>query len=302
LQALCCQSRTSFDRPPLDDLPLAAAPVLRTTKQDLQMLKTLLVGGAAALVFMTSHAVADGMPRRAPDASVVWMPNWTGPYVGVGVGGAFATHDRSAKHVYEDTTVLDVTRLWDDHHGRSHVFGTVTLGYDYQFSGLWVAGAFVDYDFGNRNDRTRFVDFGGFSDVHLSQEHGHAWSIGGRLGVLSSPSTLLFVSAGWTQVSTDADLSFVFGGTERRLSLDKDRDGWFVGAGIETQLGWLGSNFSLRGEYRFSRFDDDGHRRLTLDEGADWNRRLEFDRDTDVHSVRAVLVYKFGRPVPVPIK
>ena len=35
------------------------------------MLKTLLVGGAAALVFMTSHAVADGMPRGAPVASVV---------------------------------------------------------------------------------------------------------------------------------------------------------------------------------------------------------------------------------------
>ena len=106
-----------------------------------------------------------------------------------------------------------------------------------------------------------------FADVRLSQKDGHAWSIGGRLGVLSSPSTLLFVSAGWTQVSTEADLSFVFGGTERRLSLDKERDGWFVGAGIETQLGWLGSGFSLRGEYRFTRLDDD-HRRLTLEEGC----------------------------------
>jgi opacity protein-like surface antigen len=45
------------------------------------------------------------------------------------------------------------------------------------------------------------------------------------------------MSAGWTQVSTDADLSFVFGGTERSLSVNKDRDGWFVGAGIETQQG-----------------------------------------------------------------
>ena len=136
-----------------------------------------------------------------------------------------------------------------------------------------------------------------FTDVRLSQKDGHAWSIGGRLGVLSSPSTLLFVSAGWTQVSTEADLSFVFDGTERRLTLDKERDGWFVGAGIETQLGWLGSGFSLRGEYRFTRLDDD-HRRLTLAEdscGVGCDRRLAFDRDIDVHSVRAVLVYKFGR-------
>ena len=40
-----------------------------------------------------------------------------------------------------------------------------------------------------------------------------------------------------------------------------------------------------------------------LDCGVGCDRRLAFDRDTDVHSVRAVLVYKFGRPeAPVPIK
>ena len=271
------------------------------------MLRTLLAGGAGALVLMTNHAVADGMPRGAPVAGVVCCaPNWTGPYIGVGVGGAFATHDRSARDITEENgTVVSATNLWDDHHGRSNVFGTVTLGYDYQFNPRWVAGAFVDFDFGNRNDHTSFANVGGFSDVRLSQENGHAWSIGGRLGVLSSPSTLLFVSAGWTQVSTEADLSFVFGGTERRLSFDKQRDGWFVGTGIETQLGWLGSNFSLRGEYRFTRLNDD-ERRLTLTEdycGAGCDRRLAVDRDIDVHSVRAVLVYKFGRPeAPVPIK
>ena len=292
---------------PLTICRLMRRRVLRTTKQDLQMLRTLLVGGAGALVLMTNPAVADGMPRGAPAASVVWMPNWTGPYIGVGIGGAFATHDRSARDINElNGDVVDATRLWDDHHGRSHVFGTVTLGYDYQFNPRWVAGAFVDFDFGNRNDQTSFANFGGFSDARLSQKDGHAWSIGGRLGVLSSPSTLLFVSAGWTQVSTEADLSFMFGGTERRLTLDKERDGWFVGAGVETQLGWLGNGgFSLRGEYRFTRLDDD-HSRLTLAEnscGAGCDRRLAFDRDIDVHSVRAVLVYKFGRPeTVVPIK
>ena len=66
------------------------------------MLRTLLVGGAAALVLMTNPAVADGMPRGAPAASVVCCaPNWTGPYIGVGIGGAFATHDRSARDINE---------------------------------------------------------------------------------------------------------------------------------------------------------------------------------------------------------
>ena len=107
---------------------------------------------------------------------------------------AFATNDRSARDINElNGTVVNATRLWDDHHGRSHAFGTVTLGYDYQFSPRWVAGAFVDFDFGNRNDHTRPGDLVDFTDIRLSQEHGHAWSIGGRLGVLASPSTLLFL-------------------------------------------------------------------------------------------------------------
>jgi outer membrane immunogenic protein len=268
------------------------------------MVKDLLAGGAAALVLMTSPAAADGMPGRGPVPIVACCaaPIWTGAYVGVGVGGAFATRERSAKEIFEDTTGRTVTPLWGDHDGRSRAFGTVTLGYDQQFGGPWLAGVFVDYDFGNRNDRSRPGDLVDIADVRLSQKDGHAWSIGGRLGILSSPSTLLFVSGGWTRVSTDADLSFVLNGTERGFSIDKDRDGWFVGAGIETKLGWLGSGFSVRGEYRFTRLNDD-HRSFTLEESVGSNRRLEFDRDIDVHTVRAVLVYKFGRrEEPVPIK
>jgi outer membrane immunogenic protein len=263
------------------------------------MLKTLLAGGATALLCMTSHAIADGMPRRAPAASVACCEtyNWTGAYIGLGVGGAFTTHDRSVKDILEDGDTKYVTNLWGDHDGRSHAFGTVTLGYDHQF-GRWVAGVFADYDFGNRTGHNNPGDIGDFYDMRLSQKDGHAWSIGGRLGVLASPSTLLFLSAGWTQVSTEADLSF-WDGSDRRIKLDKERDGAFVGAGIETQLG---RGFSLRGEYRFTRLDDD-NRKLTLVEYDGYSRRVDFDRDLDVHSVRAVLVYKFGRrEEPAPMK
>jgi outer membrane immunogenic protein len=265
------------------------------------MLKTLLVGGAAALVCMTSHAVADGMAKRAPAASVACCEtyNWTGAYIGLGVGGAFTTHDRSAKDIVNDYGTTYVTNLFGDHDGRSHAFGTVTLGYDHQF-GRWVGGVFADYDFGNRNGHSNPADIGGFYDMRLSQKDGHAWSIGGRLGVLASPSTLLFLSAGWTRVSTEADLSFGWDGYQQKIKLDKEHDGAFVGAGIETQLG---RGLSLRGEYRFTRLDDD-NRKLTLeDDGYGYSRRVEFDRDLDVHSVRAVLVYKFGRrEEPAPMK
>ena len=261
------------------------------------MMKTLLAGAAVALMFMTSNAVADGMPRRATMVAPTPVPTpiWTGFYIGVGLGGAFATHDHSANRVL-DGEVRE--RLFDDDRGDARFFGTVTVGYDALFSPRWVAGVFVDYDFGNRESNSRFTELGPLNDVRLSHDHGHAWSIGGRLGFLSSPTTLLYVSIGWTQVSFDGDLSFSFDGTQHSRSFDIDRDGMFLGAGIETQLGWLSSNWSLRAEYRFTRPDDD-RRSFTFDDGACGAlcRRLELDHDIDVHSVRAVLSYKFGQHV-----
>jgi outer membrane immunogenic protein len=281
--------------------------VLRPTKQDFHMKKMLLMGAATALMLMTSNAIAGGAPGIA-------APNWTGFYVGVGVGGAFATHDLSAKDVLEQQNggvvqVLDAQRLFHFDNGDGRFFGTVTLGYDQLVSPHWLAGAFVDYDFGNRDNDSRIAAIGPFTDIHVSNGNNHAWSIGGRLGFLSSPSTLLYVSAGWTQISVEGDLSVTVDDTQFRRSFDRDRNGWFVGAGIETQLGWLGSNWSLRGEYRFSQFDDD-NRRLTLAEGScgaacTLRERLELDHDIDIHSVRAVLVYKFGRreeAAPAPLK
>jgi outer membrane immunogenic protein len=244
-------------------------------------------------------------------APVCCEPNWTGFYIGVGIGGAFTTHEHSAKAIeerkYDDTTVVDVFRLWDLDGGRAHAFGTVTVGYDHMFSGHWVAGIFADYDFGNGKNDHHIREIGPLWDIHHSAENKHAWSIGGRLGFLTSPSTLLYLSTGWTQVSFDRDVSFWYGDTLHRRSFDNERDGWFIGAGMETQLGWLHSGLTLRGEYRYTRLDDD-HRRLNLEaaEGCydSCTRRLEFDHDTDVHSFRVVLAYKFGRreAVAAPLK
>ena len=97
LQALAPSCSAFVTRPTKKICRSTRRCVLRTTKQDLHMMKTLLMGGATALMFMTSHAVADGTPGFA-------APNWTGFYVGLGVGGAFATHDLSAKDIQEQQT------------------------------------------------------------------------------------------------------------------------------------------------------------------------------------------------------
>ena len=54
-------------------------------------------------------------------------------------------------------------------------------------SSHWLAGAFVDYDFGNRDNDSRIAAIGPFTDIHVSNGNNHAWSIGGRLGFSVEP-------------------------------------------------------------------------------------------------------------------
>ena len=144
-------------------------------------------------------------------------------------------------------------------------FGTVTLGYDHQFSSRWVAGAFVDYDFGNRTTIPDQLDWALYRRPPVERKRSRVvdrWQA--RRPIEPEHA---FVRVSRLDSSFGRSRPFCHGWyTQFSRSFDKDRDGWFVGAGIETQLGWLGSNWSLRGEYRFSQFDDD-NRRLTLAEG-----------------------------------
>ena len=90
--------------------------------------------------------------------------------------------------------------------------------------------------------------------------------------MLSSPTTLWYGTAGYTQ--TEFDL-------KAQLGLP-DFKGYFVGGGVESQLvgGW-----NLRAEYRFSQFDSE-----TIFE--------ELNAEPSSHSARVTLTYKWGREEP----
>jgi outer membrane immunogenic protein len=98
------------------------------------------------------------------------------------------------------------------------------------------------------------------------------WAIGGRLGILSTPSTLLYASAGYTHADFEASqLGFNV--------IDEAVDGIFVGLGYEQTIS---RNLSLKLDYRFSDYED-----LVLGNGANVGN--------EVHSVRLGVNWKFGR-------
>src|SRR5262245_33754897 len=208
-------------------------------------MKKVMVGVAVALALVTSNAAADGVDRRPPPTiaappDVVLAPTWSGFYIGGGVGAAAIVNDIS-DHERDE-------RLFDFNAGADSVLGTVIIGWDWQIGPKSVFGVFADFDFFNFSHDHRDDIFG----FRHSNDINNAWSVGARLGWLSSPSTLWYVTGGYTQVDIDHSARF---SEVDNLRIDGDRtlDGFFVGGGVDTRL--AASNWFLRLEYRFSDFN-----------------------------------------------
>jgi outer membrane immunogenic protein len=245
-------------------------------------MKKIMVGVAVALALGVSTAAADGIDKRPSSIAApvpVYAPSWSGFYIGAGIGAGAAVHDISVNDAFFDE------RLFDFSGADTGVLGTVIVGWDWQLGPKAVFGVFADFDFFDLSTRQRaFDDF-----FDHSTDHDHAWSVGARLGWLSSPSTLLYITGGYTQVQLDHRASF-FGLDELTVSRDRDLDGWFVGAGVDTRL-WA-SNWFLRLEYRFTEFDTG---RLRIRDDDDFDMRV--DTDLEAHTARLTLTYKFA-PMP----
>ena len=241
-------------------------------------MKKIMVGVAVALALGTSTAAADGIDKRPSSIAApvpVYAPSWSGFYIGAGIGAGAVVHDVSVNDAFFDE------RLFDFRGADTGAFGTVTVGWDWQLGPKAVFGIFADYDFLDLSTRQRF-----FEDFNHSTSADNAWSVGARLGWLSSPSTLLYIAGGYTQVQLEHRASF-FGLDELTVSRDRNLDGWFVGAGVDTRL-WA-SNWFLRLEYRFTEFDTGGLR-IGDDEFFD----MRVDTELEAHTARATLTYKFN--------
>src|SRR5262245_28374606 len=133
------------------------------------------------------------------DLPVPEVYNWTGFLLGAGIGGGIVQYSGGVDGTFEVTPpgTLDgiSASISED---QAFLFGTVQVGYDWQFVPNWVICVFADFDF-NDNAKTKFNDTtlltsGGAGDalfVSGSSDIDNSWNIGGRLGFLVNP-TLLF--------------------------------------------------------------------------------------------------------------
>jgi outer membrane immunogenic protein len=231
-------------------------------------MRKALIAALAAFVGMSTTAYAADLGGSMKDTPVYDAPtsSWTGLYIGVGIGGGASVTDIGLNvHEYRESDSDSFELFGLDGVGGEGVLGTAQIGYDYQLSSRLVIGAFVDYDFSGISTEVRFLEQS--TDIELD----HMWTVGARFGFLATPDTLVYALLGYTQGEyswDDADFSF-------------DVEGWSFGGGIETRLT---ENWSLKGEYRYTQFDEESF-------GSDY---LNLSVEPSVHTARAVLSYRFN--------
>ena len=217
-------------------------------------MKKLVIALTAVAAFTGSAVAADlgARPYAKAPAPVAAAYNWTGFYIFGGGGGGLWSADSNV-----NTFPGSVAITRDQRNGGSGWFGTVGAGYDMQFAGRWVAGIFGDAQFGDI--RGSLTDPFFQTEGRMKLETSYAAGV--RLGYLVAPNVLSYVNAGYTgsewSGTTQSDL-FVGGVGAIYTTPSFDRNGWFVGGGVENNLDLFGISapgWFMKTEYRSAFYD-----------------------------------------------
>ena len=261
-------------------------------------MKKLVLALAATVAFGGSAMAADlgARPYTKAPAPVAMAPSWTGFYIFGGAGGGLWAADQ---HVVDTATGIPLSI--DQRQGGSGWFGTVGLGYDWQFNSTWVFGLFADGQFGNIRGTLQDPFFGITGTVKLED----SWAVGARLGWLIAPNVLSYVNGGYSGSHwSGATLLNTFTGLPSGAHTNSfNRNGWFIGGGVENNLNIFGvtaPGWFMKTEYRSAFYD-----RKTVDEVIDGTNlltgnSLRFNAWTQ--TISTSLVYRFNWTGPVVAK
>ncbi|CAN7518782.1 outer membrane beta-barrel protein [Mesorhizobium amorphae] len=221
--------------------------------------KSILLCAVSTVALMSAaHAADVAQPVEASGF------NWSGLYVGFGVGAGANVHEISSDFI----PGLSLNGI-----GGEGIYGEVTVGYDYMVSQRFLLGGLIDAHVGNIE--TSLDAFG----LSASIQETYGFDAGLRAGYLFTPNTLGYVLGGysWQKYKLDTNAGFDF---------DWDQGGYFVGAGVETAVA---GNWTIKGEYRYTRFatNDDLLSQFGAPDGA-------LNLDTSRHTFLVAANYRFG--------
>lgn len=250
------------------------------------MKKIALAAAALSILFTGAASAADLAARpytKAPPPPVVAVYNWTGFYVGVNGGGAWA------RKCWDLTNLLGVPvnpNLAEGCHDATGGMVGGQVGYRWQASN-WVFGLEAQGDWMNLRGSNPSLLLGGISSNRtrvdgigiFTGQLGYAWN-----------NVLLYVRGG-AAVASDKYEGFV---TATGLVFDTAREtrwGGVVGAGIEVGFA---PNWSVAFDYTHA-FMDNKDVNFTAVALPILSRTERIHQDIDMATVR--VNYRFGGPV-----
>jgi outer membrane immunogenic protein len=210
-------------------------------------MKKLAIALLAAAAFSGSAVAAD-LPARtytkAPPMAPVY--SWTGFYIFGGGGYGIWDANQDTRNVAG--TPLTIQRK----SGGDGFLGTVGAGYDWQVSQSWVGGIFADGQFGSIRGSVQDPLFG----ISGTEKDRTNWAAGVRVGYLVAPTVLSYVNGGYSGASFSSATLMNVGGVPITTTPSFTRNGWFVGGGVENQLGVLGfgPGWFMKTEYRAAEY------------------------------------------------
>jgi outer membrane immunogenic protein len=219
-------------------------------------------GGAGAADLYTGGSFKDP----------VYIPTWTGFYLGGHVGAAWGE--------------LDV-KDFDEVPGKfkstpTDAFGGVQFGYNIQ-RGNWVFGPEVDLGAMGFNETATQPGTGGL--IKSTLETGFYGDLTGRLGYAFA-NNLVYAKGGFAFFEGDVKITDV----GEAFVMKGGLTGWTIGGGIEHKFS---PNWSVKAEYQYFDF---GHETLILPSDGD-----RYKADLTAHTVKVGVNY-FWQKDYVPLK
>jgi outer membrane immunogenic protein len=230
-------------------------------------MKSRLLRGVALMALMTSPAVAADLSFKAPQSAPVSgpVPNWTGFYVGLNAGGAFArsgdpsTTASCAGTYFGCADALAVSAAGTGSMSKAAFVGGGQAGYNWQVNAV-VLGGEVDFDsFNVRLSRTGsgvLPTIGGTFTITSSASSDWLFTARGRIG-WAFDNLLLYGTGGLAETQLNASNSYMDtagyppGPGTGAWNTSAIKLGWTAGGGVE----WaLNRNWSVKAEYLFVKF------------------------------------------------
>jgi outer membrane immunogenic protein len=201
----------------------------------------------AAILALSTLTVA--APAFAADMALKAAPppaaySWAGWYVGLNAGGSFGTA--------RDTTTFAGAPFGSTSGRLDGVVGGAQIGYNWQ-SSTWVYGLEADIQGTSERNSTSTAGFVSaigcallpcFAAATVTDTEKLPWfgTVRARLGVLASPTWLIYATGGLAYGEIESSTAVTVGAVTVANTFDTTRAGWTAGGGIESSLGnnWTG--------------------------------------------------------------